>query len=128
MNTRLCSLLLPALALGLVTAFPAQAQYIDAPAVSMPEPASPPPMRYRLHRGYSRPLPERHVVEKVSPPGSGNYLINNTWFTARTASCARWVAGDRIRLVAGDWHGYCQSAVFHNLSRRQSCELSCGWW
>ena len=69
--------------------------------------------------------PERHVVESVRPPYSGNYLINATWFTARTAACARWVSGDRIRLVAGDWHGACTSAVFYNVSRRMTCELSC---
>jgi hypothetical protein len=69
--------------------------------------------------------PERHVVEKVQPPNSGNYLINATWFAARTPACARWVSGERIRLVAGDWHGACTSAVFHNVSRRMTCELSC---
>jgi hypothetical protein len=70
-------------------------------------------------------LPERHVVEKVMPPYSGNYLINATWFTAMTAACARWVAGDRIRLVAGDWHGACTTAIFRNVSRGMTCELSC---
>jgi hypothetical protein len=84
----------------------------------------------RRVRGHIAPrhfvlLPERHVVEKVMPPYSGNYLINATWFTARTPACARWVSGERIRLVAGDWHGACTTAVFHNISRRMTCELSC---
>jgi hypothetical protein len=78
-----------------------------------------PPQRYVLP-------PERHVVDSVRPPYSGNYLINATRFTARTPACARWVSGEQIRLVAGDWHGACTSAVFYNVSRRMTCELSCG--
>jgi hypothetical protein len=81
--------------------------------------------RLIIHRHYVLP-PERHVVEKVMPPYSGIYLINGTWFTAATPACTRWVAGERIRLVAGDWHGACASAVFYNVSRRMTCELSCG--
>jgi hypothetical protein len=69
--------------------------------------------------------PERHVIEKVQPPRSGNYLINDTWFTAKTQACSRWVAGERIRLLAGDWHGACVDAVFYNVRHRQTCELSC---
>jgi hypothetical protein len=68
---------------------------------------------------------ERHVVEKVLPPYSGNYLINATWFAAMTPACARWVSGERIRLLAGDWHGACTTAVFHNMTRGMTCELSC---
>ncbi len=86
-------------------------------------------MKRVYHQARYRLPPERHVVEKVSPPGSGNYLLNGTWFRAQTPRCARWIAGERIRLVAGDWHGYCQTAVFHNLSRHRTCELTCGgWW
>ena len=83
--------------------------------------------RTHHHHHYRLP-PERHVVEKVLPPGSGNYLLNGTRFTAQTPRCARWVAGERIKLVAGDWHGSCQTAVFRNLSRHMTCELSCGRW
>jgi hypothetical protein len=84
----------------------------------------------RRVRGHVAPrhfvlLPERHVVEKVMPPYSGNYLINATWFTAMTPACARWVSGERIRLVRGDWHGACVTAVFRNVSRGMTCELSC---
>jgi hypothetical protein len=81
--------------------------------------------RVTIHRHYVLP-PERHVVEKVMPPYSGNYLINGTWFTATTPACTRWVAGERIKLIAGDWHRGCSAAVIHNLSRRMTCELSCG--
>jgi hypothetical protein len=69
--------------------------------------------------------PERHVVEKVLPPYSGNYLINATRFTAMTPACSRWVSGDRIRLISGDWHGACNTAVFRNVTRGMTCELSC---
>jgi len=80
--------------------------------------------RVTIHRHYVLP-PEQHVVEGVRPPYSGNYLINGTWFTANTAACARWVAGERIRLLAGDWNGACASAVFYNVPRRMACEMAC---
>jgi hypothetical protein len=69
--------------------------------------------------------PERHVIEKVRPPYSGNFIINATRFTAKTPACARWVAGERIKLLAGDWHGFCVDAVFYNVPRREVCELAC---
>ena len=69
--------------------------------------------------------PERHVVESTQPPYSGNYIFNGTSFTARTAACARWVSGERIRLVAGNWNGVCTSAVIYNVPRRMTCEMSC---
>ena len=69
--------------------------------------------------------PERHVIELARPPYSGNFIINATRFTAKTPACARWVAGERIKLLAGDWHGFCGSAVFYNVPRREVCELAC---
>jgi hypothetical protein len=79
------------------------------------------PYRYR---GFYLP-PERHVIEVVQPPYSGNFIINGTAFTAKTAACTRWAAGERIRLIAGDWHGRCVDAVFYNYYRRSSCEMWC---
>jgi hypothetical protein len=74
-------------------------------------------------------LPERHVIEKVQPPYSGNFIINGTRFVGHTRACRRWIAGERIRLVAGDWHGRCADAVFYNYVRRNTCRASCsGWW
>jgi hypothetical protein len=71
----------------------------------------------------------RHVVEVVRPPYSGNFIINGERFVGRTPACLRWVAGDRIRLVAGDWHARCVDAVFYNYTRRSTCQASCGgWW
>ena len=69
--------------------------------------------------------PERHVIEVTRPTYSGYFVINGTRFTATTARCARWAAGERIRLVAGDWHGVCSTAVFYNVRRRQTCEMWC---
>jgi hypothetical protein len=80
-------------------------------------------MRYRAPG-----LPERHVIEVVRPPYSGNFIINGTRFVGRTRACLRWVAGERIRLVAGDWHGRCADAVFYNYVRRNTCRASCGGW
>jgi len=80
-------------------------------------------MRYR-----TPVLPERHVIEKVQPPYSGNFIINGTRFVGRTRACLRWIAGERIRLIAGDWHGRCVEAVFYNYARRNTCRASCGGW
>ena len=71
-------------------------------------------------------LPERHVIEKVQPPYSGNFIINGTRFVGRTRACLRWIAGERIRLIAGDWHGRCADSVFYNYVRRNICHASCG--
>jgi hypothetical protein len=79
---------------------------------------------YRSHRGYWLPR-ERHVVEVVQPPWSGNFIINGARFTGLTASCLSWAAGERITLVAGDWHGRCVTAVFYNFHRHSTCETWC---
>jgi hypothetical protein len=86
-------------------------------------------MRYSRHRHYHQGHylpPERHVIEVVRPPYSGNLIINGTRFTAKTATCLHWTAGDRIPLIAGDWNGRCIDAVFYNLRRRNSCAMWCG--
>ena len=80
--------------------------------------------RYRVHRGFYLP-PERHVVEVVQPPRSGNFIINGARFTGISASCLSWAAGERIALVQGDWHGRCVTAVFYNFHRRSTCETWC---
>ena len=82
-----------------------------------------PVAHYRYHRHYR--LPERHVIEVVAPPYSGNFIINGTRFTAKTAACLPWAAGEPITLRAGDWHGRCVDAVFYNVLRRRSCEMWC---
>ena len=81
------------------------------------------PRQYYPQRFY---LPaERHVIEVVRPPWSGNFIINGVRFAGMTPACFRWTAGDRITLLAGDWHGHCITAVFYNLRRRSTCEMWC---
>jgi hypothetical protein len=90
--------------------------------------AATPRHRHFVHRTIvklPRLAPERHVIEKVTPPGSGVLRINNATFLATNPWCARWTAGERVRLVAGDWHARCAGAVFYNVTRRQTCTLIC---
>ena len=83
-------------------------------------------MRYSPYRHHGFYLPhERHVIEVVQPPYSGNFIINGAPFTAKSAACMRWAAGERIRLIAGDWHGACVDAVFYNYYWRSTCEMWC---
>jgi hypothetical protein len=85
-----------------------------------------PPLRHwrPRHRWHYLP-PARHVVEVVQPPYSGNFIINGIRFTGMTAACLRWTAGDRITLLAGDWHGHCITAVFYNFRRHSTCQTWC---
>jgi len=85
------------------------------------------PVRY-WHVEHHRIMlpPERHSIELVRPPYSGNFIINRAHFTAETAACLGWTAGDQIVLRSGDWHGYCAEAVFYNVSRHSSCAMWCG--
>jgi hypothetical protein len=81
----------------------------------------------RVSRATRHPLPpERHVIEVVRPPYSGAYIINGAPFTAASAACADWNAGERITLLAGDWHGRCVGAVFYNVARHRACQMWCG--
>jgi hypothetical protein len=79
---------------------------------------------YVPHYFYPLP-PERHVLEGVRPPGSNIFLINGRHFAATSPACANWLPGDRIKLLAGDWHGYCEVAVFRNLRRGGTCTMLC---
>ena len=60
--------------------------------------------------------------KSVQPPYSGNFIINGICFTGVSPACFGWTAGDRITLVAGDWHGHCLTAVFYNFRRHSTCE------
>jgi hypothetical protein len=111
--------------LGLLVAVPAIADEAPAP-------------RHRPHYHWYYRLPaERHVIEVVSPPWSGRFIINGTGFTGKAPACFGWAAGERITLVAGDWHGECVEAVFYNYARHNTCQMWCGagpsegpgsWW
>jgi hypothetical protein len=113
-----------------ISAF-ALAVLICAPALAE-ETEYPRPGYYRYYYLYRHSLPPaQHVIEVVQPPYSGNFIINGTRFTARTPTCFSWAAGERIRLIAGDWNGRCVAALFYNFYRRNTCEMWCGgggWW
>ncbi len=100
----------------------------------LPAAADEGPRVYRHHDRYRLSLPpERHVVEKVQPPWSGNFIINGRRFTAVTPACFNWAAGEPIKLIEGDWNGRCVEAVFYNVWRRSTCVTVCEgrgwrWW
>jgi hypothetical protein len=81
--------------------------------------------RHYVRHGFYPLPPERHVVEGVRPPWSNRFLINGRYFAATSPACASWLPGDRITLLAGDWHGYCEYAVFRNLRRGGTCTMAC---
>ena len=83
------------------------------------------PQRHYRVRAIVLP-PERHVVEAARPPYSGNYQINGRMFFAQSPACSRWIPGDRIRLLRGDWNGACGEAVFYNVNRGAICRMACG--
>jgi hypothetical protein len=80
--------------------------------------------RHYYHRWHYLP-PDRHVIEVVQPPYSGVFIINGIRFTGMTPACLRWAAGERIKLLAGDWHGHCVTAVFYNFRRHSTCQTWC---
>jgi len=84
--------------------------------------ATPAPRAYH----YGGLPPERHVLEVVNFSSFGlRFLINGHYFSANPLECPGWVAGDRLRLVAGEWHGYCATAVFYDVTQHRSCRVSC---
>ena len=84
-----------------------------------------PAHRHRHHyRGYLPP--ERHVIEVVRGAYGYSYVINGANFHAKSPACTGWLAGDRIKLLAGSWHAACIDAVFYNATRHRSCEMWCG--
>jgi hypothetical protein len=70
----------------------------------------------------------RHIIEvAINPPNSREFIINGSRYASKGDSCRRWEAGDRIDLIRGDWHGFCVSSIFHNYTRRSTCEMWCGY-
>jgi len=83
------------------------------------------PRRHVWH-GYSLRLPpERHVVEIID--SWGRLVVNGRLFTPVVPACGGWVAGERIRFVAGDINGACRTALIYNYRRHQTCEVGCSW-
>jgi hypothetical protein len=80
------------------------------------------------HAHRSAAWPDHHIIEvAINPPNSREFIINGTRFAPKPNSCAGWEAGDRVNLISGDWHGWCWSATFENLTRRQTCDMWCGY-
>jgi hypothetical protein len=98
-----------------------------APAQAAADGEAPAHPHYRTHFAYHPfALPrERHVIEVVRHAYSTDFIINGLPFSGRDACSLGWIAGQRVELRAGSWHGICQEAVFYNVARRQSCALSC---
>jgi hypothetical protein len=87
-----------------------------------------PPNYVSQHHHFSLP-PEKHVLEVVNFSSFGlQFLINGHYFLADPLNCPGWVAGDRVMLLSGEWHGYCTFAVFSNRTRHRTCQVSCGSW
>jgi hypothetical protein len=100
------------------------AGFLCGPAISA-ELGAPAPGTYVPQYHFALP-PERHVLEVVNFSSFGlRFLINGHYFSANPLECPGWVAGDRVTLVAGDWHGYCATAVFHDLTRHLTCRMAC---
>jgi hypothetical protein len=79
--------------------------------------------RHHVWRGYDLRLPpERHVVEVID--GWGRFIINGRAFTPVVPDCP-WVAGERIKFLAGDMDGACRRALIYNFRKRQTCEFWC---
>jgi hypothetical protein len=95
-------------------------------AILVCQPALSADLGVHANRSVSALPPERHVIEIVRPPYSGSFIINAAAFTAKTPACWNWAAGERVKLVAGDWHGRCIDAVFYNVTLRRSCAMWCG--
>ena len=110
--TRVLAALLLAVGFGLA-AGPAGADGVDVPRK----------VRHVWH-GYNLRLPpERHVVEVIDD--WGRLIIAGRTFTPIVPACGGWVAGERIRFIAGDINGACQTAVIYNYRRHQTCEVGC---
>jgi hypothetical protein len=74
-----------------------------------------------------RSPPEQHVLEVVNFSSFGlQFLINGHYFLANPLNCPGWVAGDRVTMLSGEWHGYCAFGIFSNLTRHRTCQVSCG--
>jgi len=85
--------------------------------------------RAYVPRYHFRLPPERHVLEVVNFSSFGlKFLINGHYFSANPWECPGWVAGDHVTLLAGEWHGYCAVAVFHDVTRHRTCRMACNPW
>ena len=72
---------------------------VFAMTMSIAAPALADGMDYTPRRHYPARfyLPaERHVIEVVQPPYSGNFIINGRRFVGQSPACLRWAAARRM--------------------------------
>ena len=73
----------------------------------------------------------RHVIEVVSPPFSGRFVINGYRYDGAEPACQAWVPAQPVRLISGSWRGDCVNATFYNAALRNTCQTVCrgrAWW
>lgn len=81
-------------------------------------------LHYRVDR-FVRVLPE-HVVEvSIRPPGH-RYIINGAYWTGTSPACFGWAPKQRVRMIVGEWHGNCSTAIIRNVTLGRTCEFVCG--
>ena len=79
---------------------------------------------YRVDR-LVRSLPE-HVIEvSIHPPGH-RYIINGAYWTGTSPACFGWAPKQRVRMIAGEWHGTCGTAIIRNVTLGRTCQFVCG--
>ena len=83
----------------------------------------------RRHGHHAALWPDHHIIEvAINPPSGREFIINGWHFAPKPGQCGGWAAGDRINMISGDWHGWCWSAAFENLTRRRdTCEMWCSY-
>jgi hypothetical protein len=70
-------------------------------------------------------LASPHVVEVVTPPYSGRFVINGSRYDGVEPACLAWVPAQPVRLISGSWYGDCVNATFYNASLRTTCQTVC---
>jgi|GEM_PF-724713 len=84
-------------------------------------------VHYRHYRHAIVLPPERHVIEIVKDAYSDRFIINGARFSAKAPACVSgWLAGEPVRLLSGEPHGYCTDALVYNAMRHRVCEMWCG--
>jgi hypothetical protein len=88
------------------------------------------PGNMRTHHG-SFIAAARHVVEVVTPPYSGRFVINGHRYDGVEPACLAWAPAQPVRLISGSWYGDCANATFYNTALRNTCQTVCrgrAWW
>src|SRR5260370_38217846 len=71
--------------------------------------------------------PERHVIEIVKDAYSDRFIINGARVSAKAPACVSgWLAGEPVRLLSGEPHGYCTDAAVYTARPPRACESGGG--